>query len=368
MLNESDPDPLTALLPPLLRALDVLGAIARHLDPSILAGLVQAIDTPEAALLAARARARARAQVPSARYLAADAASAIDRACDEIVVAMQELRSAGQHDDLRAAYRALRRVASADESLYPLYPLSDAVSDHFLAPTRRDGPTVKERVRVAVQNERTGVLHFASDRSMRGGFSVYVPEYYRPQEAWPLVVALHGGSGHGRDFLWNWLRDARGQGAILVAPTASGRSWPIQDEDTDTAKLLELLEFVRARWSIDATRVLLTGMSDGGTFAYLAGLQTDSPFTHLAPVSAAFHPILAEVAEPARLRGLPVFVAHGALDWMFPVEMARAAAATLAAAGASVTYRELPDLGHCYPVELNAEILDWLGRGAALAR
>ena len=39
-------------------------------------------------------------------------------------------------------------------------------------------------------------------------------------------------------------------------------------------------------------RMLLTGMSDGGTFTYVSGLEASSPFTHLAPVAAAFHPML----------------------------------------------------------------------------
>jgi phospholipase/carboxylesterase len=47
---------------------------------------------------------------------------------------------------------------------------------------------------------------------------------------------------------------------------------------------------------------------------------------------------------------------------MFPVDMAREAARALAAAGAQVTYRELADLSHSYPRELNPEILDWMGR------
>ena len=32
----------------------------------------------------------------------------------------------------------------------------------------------------------------------------------------------------------------------------------------------------------------------------------------------------------------------------------------LTAAGTDVTYRELEDLSHCYPREMNAEILRWL--------
>jgi phospholipase/carboxylesterase len=45
---------------------------------------------------------------------------------------------------------------------------------------------------------------------------------------------------------------------------------------------------------------------------------------------------------------------------MFPVETARQTQALLAAAGAAVTYRELDDLSHCYPREINPDILDWL--------
>lgn len=70
--------------------------------------------------------------------------------------------------------------------------------------------------------------------------------------------------------------------------------------------------------------------------------------------------MLIEVAEASRLRGLPVFVTHGVQDWMFPVDIARQAARALAAAGADVTYAELPDLSHCYPAEMNTVLLDWL--------
>ena len=97
------------------------------------------------------------------------------------------------------------------------------------------------------------------------------------------------------------------------------------------------------------------------SFAYaLSGLEQGSPFTHLAPVSAAFHPMLAEMCEPDRVRGLPIHIVHGALDWMFPVATARAAARALTAAGANVTYREIDDLSHTYPREMNAAILAWL--------
>ncbi len=208
--------------------------------------------------------------------------------------------------------------------------------------------------------EASGIFHDHNDAGSRGGFSLYVPEYYTPERSWPLVMALHGGSGHGRGFLWSWLRDARGRGAILVAPTATGPTWALMGDDTDTPNLARILDHVRGRWRIDARRLLLTGMSDGGTFCYVSGLQGASPFTHLAPVAATFHPLMAEMADAERLRELPIHITHGRLDWMFPVEVARQTRALLSAAGADVTYRELDDLSHCYPREINAEILDWL--------
>ena len=39
-------------------------------------------------------------------------------------------------------------------------------------------------------------------------------------------------------------------------------------------------------------------MSDGGTFTLLSGLDEASPFTHLAPVAASFHPLLLTMADP----------------------------------------------------------------------
>jgi phospholipase/carboxylesterase len=120
-----------------------------------------------------------------------------------------------------------------------------------------------------------------------------------------------------------------------------------------------MIEYVRAHWPVDPARILLTGMSDGATFSWVCGLRDGTPFTHLAPVSGTFHPLLVEGVSAGRLAGLPVYLVHGSLDWMFPVEVARMARDTLAAAGADVTFREIADLSHTYPVEENARILEW---------
>ena len=85
----------------------------------------------------------------------------------------------------------------------------------------------------------------------------------------------------------------------------------------------------------------------------------------LAPVAASFHPMLLAMTEPERIAGLPIYLVHGALDWMFPVSTGRTANRALSAAGAAVTYREIEDLSHVYPVEENDLIVDWLLRTPA---
>jgi phospholipase/carboxylesterase len=86
------------------------------------------------------------------------------------------------------------------------------------------------------------------------------------------------------------------------------------------------------------------------------------PFTHLAPACGVLHPALLG-GGLARARGRPIYLVHGTLDWMFPVDTARMAREALLAAGARLVYREIEDLSHTYPREENPKILDWLKEG-----
>jgi phospholipase/carboxylesterase len=337
----------------LLRSLETLGFIARHFHPPDFGAVMDAAGTPDQDLRMARG------SLDSWPDELAGVRRQLISAADATLAAFDGLRgAAGQADGVRAVFRALRYVPRAKESLYPLAGAVAAINRYFLDPALRDDAELLARS--ASPAPDTGVMHVGNEPGSRGGYSLYVPEFYTPDRVWPLVMALHGGSGNGRNFLWTWLRDARSRGAILVAPTATGSTWALMGEDTDTPNLVRILDAVRSRWNIDASRMLLTGMSDGGTFCYVTGLEDASPFTHLAPVSATFHPLMAEMASPDRLRGLPIYLVHGALDWMFPVQVARQTHHALAAAGADIVYRELDDLSHCYPDEINAAVLAWL--------
>lgn len=348
-------DDIVAVLPPLLQALDRLGFVSRYLHPAHFGQLLDAVGEPDVALAAQRHRLD---EWPAELV---DVQAALTTAADAAIGAFTALRAAPDAEDgLMASFRALRELPRALEALYPLAEGLPPVSRFFLDPAHRDDADLAQRLAQAPRRSDTSVMHVDNEPGSRGGFSVYVPETYDPAQEWPLVFALHGGSGNGRSFLWSWVREARTFGAIVIAPTAKGRTWAIQGPDPDTPNLAMMLEAARRQWNIDPRRILLSGMSDGGTFSYVSGLEPGSPFTHLAPTAAAFHPMMAAYADRERLQGLPIHITHGVLDWMFPIDMAREAAQALTQAGAAVTYRELDDLSHTYPRELNGPILQWL--------
>ena len=355
-MDDAALETLRLFLPPLLRGLEGLNFVARRLNPPQLARVLEVVAEPEAALREARPGLDA---WPDELAVLREQ---LQMVADEALAAYDEL---GAAEDMRGVYRALRHTPRAQEALYPLAEGLPPASRYFLTPARRDDSELLRRFIEAPEREDVGVFHIDNEPGSRGGFSLYVPETYDPARPHPIVFALHGGAGNGRGFLWSWLRDARAAGAILVAPTAVGDTWALQGQDADSPNLERILGEISARWNVDPARRLLTGMSDGGTFSYISGLVEGSPFTHLAPACAAFHPMLIAFADADRLRGLPIHVTHGVQDWMFAVDMAREAQGALAAAGARVTYREIEDLSHCYPTEVNPDILAWMDETAS---
>ena len=354
-------DAIGGLLPPLLRALERVAWVQRHLDPPLAERLAGELAPAGEALTGPLGALEAVACPDEASFMQ-DRLADVTRQTLELVTAFASAaRSSG---DPIGLYRALRRFSRVQETLYPLAPVLEPVSRWFLEPAWRADDALVVRLRDGALRDgdpRVGVLHAGNARDARGGFSLYVPESWDGRAPMPLVVALHGGHGHGRDFLWIWLADARTRGVLLVAPTSRERTWSIMGgEDVDAEALREMVASVAARYPVDPSRVLLTGMSDGATYALLCGLRDGMPFTHLAPACGVLHPLLVASGGLARARGRPIYLVHGALDWMFPVYTARAAREALSGVGARLVYRELEDLSHTYPRDENAKILDWL--------
>jgi phospholipase/carboxylesterase len=349
------------LLEPLLETLERVGWVQRHLFPPLAARLAEQL-APGAEAVAGPLAVLEKLEWPDDLRFMRDRLIDVSRQTVDLVTAFGDAaKSADNPIDL---YRALRRFARIQETLYPLAPAFEPVNRWFLEPGRRDDDALVDRLRDGALRDdevRVGVLHASNERDARGGFSAYVPEQLDGRTPMPLVVALHGGHGHGRDFLWSWLADARARGVLLIAPTSRDRTWSIMGgPDVDAEGLREMVESVAARYPVDRSRVLLTGMSDGATYTLLCGLRDGMPFTHLAPACGVLHPYLFTVGGLEHAAGRPIYMVHGALDWMFPLSVAHLGRDALQTAGARLVYREIEDLSHAYPRDENPKILDWL--------
>lgn len=188
----------------------------------------------------------------------------------------------------------------------------------------------------------------------RGAYTVYVPEAYHSDRAWPLLLTLHGGGGNDEDFLWTWLKYAKSHGYLLVSAKSFGTTWYAWDAPS----LFLILDEIQARYRVDPQRILLTGLSDGGSFGYDVGFAFPERFAGLAVVAGILRPHQRTPQTPQ----LPVYIAHGERDQLFPVEYIRMVAARLQELGHEVTYHEIPGFGHAYPAGENAAILEWFTR------
>lgn len=205
----------------------------------------------------------------------------------------------------------------------------------------------------------TGIFHYAATDAHHD-YSLFVPDELAPAESRPLIVALHGGYGHGREYLWTWIRPALQAGYRVLAPKSVDVTWSIVKPHIDAASVTGAIEQVARDHAVDRRRVYLTGLSDGGTFSYVLGLLAPEYFAAVAPIAGELH----QVAEPLLRRGagkeVPFYVIHGALDHIFPIVSVRSTCGLLDRLGYNLRFDELPDWGHAYPYRINTErVLPW---------
>ena len=272
------------------------------------------------------------------------------RACDGII---------NHEDGMGRVMQAMRAQCRAQEHIYPLSSIWTPVSQYFLEPAARDNQQFIQQLNEGAARAEVGIFNAKNERDSRGGFHLYIPENLDLARPASLVIAMHGGAGHGADFLWAWLREARTRGFVLMAPTSQMDTWSLMGDEHDLPALQSMLEYVKTKCAIDDDHILLTGMSDGGTYSLLAGLHANSPFTHLAPFSGVLHPEISMFGDLQYAANRPIFLVHGTLDWMFPIEVAHMAKAELERAGAQLIYREVEGLSHTYARTENPTLIEW---------
>lgn len=261
-------------------------------------------------------------------------------------------------DDLQAgiinAMQAGRTICRVRELLFELRSDIGEIDEYFREKNLECRGQKKETQECPGPEEQIIHITEGQARYERGIPSIYLPGVAKEKKRLPVVVALHGGLGHGRDFIWTWIREARCRRIFLLAPTSIGSTWSLENTGTDLLPLIDLLKRLAREYPLDLNRILLTGLSDGATFALQCSLLKETPFHAFSPVCGVLPP-----GDLAHVRSRRIYWVHGAHDWMFPPARARAGSEALEKAGADITLKVIDDLAHAYPSEENSAILTW---------
>src|ERR1041385_1612872 len=109
-------------------------------------------------------------------------------------------------------------------------------------------------------------------------YRLVVPKSVDLSKPTPLVFAFHGMGVDSKDFMPKYTKLdelANRKKFLLVYPGAEGRSWGLVPDKvkTDLAFFDALLEKLKADYKVDADRVSVLGMSNGGYFAHVVGKE-----------------------------------------------------------------------------------------------
>jgi predicted esterase len=189
-------------------------------------------------------------------------------------------------------------------------------------------------------------------------YGLYVPQTYDPSSSFALIICLHGAGFSGDSYLERWVPRLK-QGYILACPTISrGAWWTRQGEEL----VLGTLRAVRSRYHIDPDRVFLTGMSNGGTGAWLIGMNHASLFAGVAPMAGGILKVLFPFLD--NLKQTSVYVIHGLHDQVMPVRLSRELVREMKSRNITYVYREHklshPHAGgHFFPREELPGLVEW---------
>lgn len=178
-------------------------------------------------------------------------------------------------------------------------------------------------------------------------YTLDVPQTYDPARTYQVRVQLHGGVGRP---------DAtpRGNGSIgalagaeqiYVLPTAWADA-PWWDE-SQVDNLRVILDGVKRTYNIDENRVVMSGVSDGGTGAYYFAMRDTTPFASFLSLNGymmvlANTSLVREPLFPHNLLNKPFFVVNGGRDPLYPTSIIEPVIRHLQRDGVAIDYHPQP--------------------------
>ncbi len=186
-------------------------------------------------------------------------------------------------------------------------------------------------------------------------YHVLVPENYDAEKKYPLIFHMHGGVGRSKyipeesfkDYRKQfWAEDARKGEFILAFPLGKkGSEWwtPAGLEN-----VLGMLADLKKTYNIDENKIFPTGFSDGASGTFFLSYVWTTPFAGFFPLNG-FPPVASVGGVSIHLPNAsnkPLHVVNTTDDALYPSARVTPIIDAMKEAGATVTYKIYPDIGH----------------------
>jgi poly(3-hydroxybutyrate) depolymerase len=222
---------------------------------------------------------------------------------------------------------------------------SGAPFDEVYAGLQKGRPFAASVATGLVQGRRTGP---AGDLP----YTLEIPTTYDSARKYQVRIQLHGGVGRPM----NAARRANGVGRlagaeqIYILPQAGNEApwW----SDTQLENLRAILDIVKRTYNVDENRVVVSGVSDGGTGAYYVAMRDPTPYASFLPLNGFLLVLASESVGvggdlfPGNLRNRPFFVVNGGRDPLYPAAAVESSLEQLRKGGVQMVYKPQPNAGH----------------------
>jgi poly(3-hydroxybutyrate) depolymerase len=213
-------------------------------------------------------------------------------------------------------------------------------------------------------------------RGKKSRYAVFVPEKSRNEPRRPLILFLHGAGDAGTDGrqflnvgLPRIIEQGLAPGFIVVCPQGPTGHWSARSEESQRA--LEILGAVEKELNVDPKRIILTGVSSGGSGTWGLAARYPERWAAIVPISST-----CDKAEAGLIRHIPCWCFHNCNDQEghyhrytgggAPVELPRGMIRALVAAGGRPRYSELLHVGDTHNAWDYAytlpELWEWMSR------
>ena len=198
-------------------------------------------------------------------------------------------------------------------------------------------------------------LHWIGD--IGDGGMYFVPANASQVDPMPLVVFLHGAGRRVESLMNSFAPAAESSGVMLLAPLSSSGTWDaiFSSFGPDVAVINSTLQWAFQRWRIAAQRIVLSGFSDGATYALALGRANGDLFSRVVAYSPGFIITVDSLGLP------PLLITHGTEDLVLPYQTtAQVIVPEMERLGYDVDFRSF-DGGHVVPIEVANEVMAELG-------